>query len=240
MEDTPRGDPRLERFERATHAPMVGVSLVVVPLYIAQVLTEDSSSWVPTSLRIARQVIQLVMAADIGTRTILAPRRLSYLASHKLDVLAVLVPPVRALRDMVALRAILVRPGLARFATFALVTTTAGALLVYGSEQGHDDSTIDSLGEALWWSIVTATTVGYGDNVPVTTQGRIAAVLLMLLGITIFSVLTAHVAAQIGGRDGPRPTTVELTDRLAGIETAIVALERNVARLLEADEADLP
>ncbi len=52
-------------------------------------------------------------------------------------------------------------------------------------------------GVALWWSLQTVTTVGYGDIVPATTYGRVIAALVMLLGIAATSVLTAFVTSAL-------------------------------------------
>ena len=49
--------------------------------------------------------------------------------------------------------------------------------------------------EALWWTIVTMTTVGYGDYVPTTISGRLLAVVLMFLGVGLFGVLTSFLAS---------------------------------------------
>ena len=59
-----------------------------------------------------------------------------------------------------------------------------------------------SLGDGLWWSIVTTTTVGYGDYAPVTTLGRIIACLLMFLGIGIIGSLTSTISAYFAS-DNP-------------------------------------
>jgi voltage-gated potassium channel len=59
------------------------------------------------------------------------------------------------------------------------------------------NSAIASPFDALWWGISTMTTVGYGDVYPVTAEGRIAASALMLLGIGLFSAVTAIVTSYI-------------------------------------------
>ena len=56
-------------------------------------------------------------------------------------------------------------------------------------------SNIHGFADALWWAVVTVTTVGYGDKFPVTALGRGVAVVLMLVGIGLIGVLTATVAS---------------------------------------------
>jgi voltage-gated potassium channel len=64
------------------------------------------------------------------------------------------------------------------------------SLFLYAAENGVN-AAITSRLDALWWGIVTLTTVGYGDVFPITPEGRIAASILMLLGIGLFSAITA-------------------------------------------------
>jgi voltage-gated potassium channel len=63
--------------------------------------------------------------------------------------------------------------------------------------EGGAGSSIHSFPDALWWSFVTVTTVGYGDMFPVTFTGRVIAVVLMLAGIGLFGGLTANVASLL-------------------------------------------
>lgn len=83
---------------------------------------------------------------------------------------------------------------------FTTVAMLSFALLVFSSiailsvEVGADVN-ITSAEEALWWSFVTITTVGYGDRYPVTTEGRIIAAALMTAGVGLFGTFTAYVAS---------------------------------------------
>jgi voltage-gated potassium channel len=71
---------------------------------------------------------------------------------------------------------------------FAFASVFLGAFAEYIVESSIHNSKINTFGDALWWSIVTVTTVGYGDIYPVTTAGRIIASILMIIGITILGL----------------------------------------------------
>ncbi|MCX5144885.1 MULTISPECIES: potassium channel family protein [unclassified Streptomyces] len=70
----------------------------------------------------------------------------------------------------------------------------AGSALVVPAERGAAGANITSFPKAVWWSIETATTVGYGDLYPVTAWGRVIASVTMLAGITTFGMVTAAIA----------------------------------------------
>lgn len=89
-----------------------------------------------------------------------------------------------------------------------------------------DYSPIKNFPDALWWSVVTVTTVGYGDLVPVTTSGRAIAIALMLGGIGIFGGLTANLASffiKTEGDDGAQATR-ELVVEIARLREEIARL----------------
>jgi voltage-gated potassium channel Kch len=90
----------------------------------------------------------------------------------------------------------------------------------------HDD--FPTLGKALWWSLQTVTTVGYGDVTPTSTTGRVIAGVLMVSGIAFLSVLTASISAAFVGRMQTRRTA-------AHEDPAMAALERIEQRLDEID-----
>jgi voltage-gated potassium channel len=90
----------------------------------------------------------------------------------------------------------LLRRRAASFAMGGAVLTwlTAAAAFSLAEDVGADGR-VESFLDALWWSAATITTVGYGDITPVTTAGRAAGVVAMVVGISTFAVITARVAA---------------------------------------------
>jgi len=71
-----------------------------------------------------------------------------------------------------------------------LMLEISSILIVY-TEASAAGSNIKTAGDALWWSLVTMATVGYGDKFPVTTPGRVIAIFVMIVGVGIFTVLTS-------------------------------------------------
>lgn len=74
--------------------------------------------------------------------------------------------------------------------------TLAGAALVWLVERNVNDD-LAEFSEALWWAIVTVTTVGYGDITPLTATGRIVAGLLMVVGIGTIGLLASSLASVL-------------------------------------------
>jgi voltage-gated potassium channel len=79
----------------------------------------------------------------------------------------------------------------------AVVMIYAASLAMLDVERHAHDAHIKTFGDALWWSITTVTTVGYGDYTPVTAAGRFVAVALMIGGVTLLGVVTATLASWI-------------------------------------------
>jgi len=79
------------------------------------------------------------------------------------------------------------------------LTLFTSAIAALEAERGVAGSNINTFGDAIWWSIASVTTVGYGDKFPITLDGRFIASLLMVVGIVLFSALTALLAAWVMG-----------------------------------------
>ena len=102
-----------------------------------------------------------------------------------------------------------------------------------------------SFGDAMWWATVTITTVGYGDITPITTAGRITAVVLMFSGLALLGVLAGALASffgfaqQTASADASAEPMVDDVDgratdmrlRLADLRTRIAALDSAVAEM---------
>jgi voltage-gated potassium channel len=94
-----------------------------------------------------------------------------------------------------------------------------------------DPDDFHSYGDAVWWALVTLTTVGYGDIVPKTTWGRVIGGFVMLLGITFISFLTATVTSLfISSEDNERESRTlareqEYRSALKRIEDKLAAIE---------------
>jgi len=127
---------------------------------------------------------------------------LRYLKTHWLEVAIVILPffrPLRLLRLLIfGSRAFVGARRLANvdfILVYGLGLVIVAATLVRTVEYGAPNALITNFQEALWWSVVTVTTVGYGDFAPVTAMGRSIGFVLMVGGIAIFSGVTANLAS---------------------------------------------
>jgi voltage-gated potassium channel len=80
-------------------------------------------------------------------------------------------------------------------AAFSCLLAMGGSMAILHLEEASPDRNIKTPSDALWWSIVTITTVGYGDRFPVTDAGRVVASMLMIAGVGLFGTFTAFIAS---------------------------------------------
>ncbi len=88
------------------------------------------------------------------------------------------------------------RAGTAMLAVIFLIILVLefGSMAMVYAERNSPTATITTAGDALWWSIVTISTVGYGDAVPTTNIGRAIGVLVISVGVGLFGVVTGFLA----------------------------------------------
>jgi voltage-gated potassium channel len=196
---------RVQRWERRTEIPLLLLAVAFLVAYAWPVVDPRMDPDLEGFLRAVSWTVWGALAADFVIRLALAGDRPRYALTHWYDVALIVLPVLRPLRllRLLALMRILHRsavPSLVgRVSVYAVgvavMSVGLGAIAVLDAEQDSPRATITSLGDALWWATCTVTTVGYGDFYPVTTSGRLVAVVLMVVGIAMVGAVTAAVAA---------------------------------------------
>ncbi|MET9804643.1 potassium channel family protein [Streptomyces sp. NPDC006368] len=194
-----------ERWEARTQAPLLGLAVAFGVAYAVPIVVPDAAAWVHDTCLTVEWVVWGAFAVDYIVRLVLSRDRWRFVRHHPLDLAAVLLPLVQPLRLLRVVSTLLLVGRRARMAPqITLTTYVAGAvvgLMMFGSlavlhvERDAPNGNIKTLGDAVWWSFTTMTTVGYGDHAPTTGLGRVLAVGLMLSGIALLGVVTANIAA---------------------------------------------
>ena len=238
-------DGRLyDRVKEVAELPLLLAALALIPILAAPYMFELGSG-TEAALDAAAWFIWALFAVEYLLLFTVAPDRLKMFKTHIFDLLIIVLPflrPLRAARSLRLLRLLAIsgrigsgfrtvsgRKGNQMFGGVVVLVVLVGALLAYAFEKGAADSNIQSFPDAIWWAIVTATTVGYGDLSPVTTEGRAIAVVLMLVGIGLLGVITANVAAFFVHNDDNEQTR-ELNNKLARMEDLLAELSSELKR----------
>ncbi len=125
-----------------------------------------------------------------------------------------------------------------------LVLEITGVCVLF-FEPGAPNANITTGGDAVWWGIVTVTTVGYGDQYPVTTGGRIVGTFLLVAGVVLFATLSGYLAQaflrpssgpedappQAGESDAPTGELAEVLSLLRQQQTETAALRVRLEQL---------
>ena len=230
--DLDASDPgsRLAAYQARTEVPLDLLALVM--LWFVVVPPWHYSQDVRGIWWVLRIALSVVYGIDLAIRSVLSERPGRYALTNPLALAAVLFPPVRAIFSFRLVRALFRRGHLPRFLLAAAVLVLDGAIIVYLYERDAPHSSIHTLGESLWFSIVTVTTVGYGDYTPVTVFGRITAVLIMLVGLLTLAVVTAQVASNFVVQ-GPSRTPRSPQPEAAPPGVTLAELDRRLARIEE-------
>ncbi len=245
-------NPRARRLGRLLEWPMLAVALwILVEWYLgAKGLSspglETATNW----------IVWLAFTAELGVLLAVVDDRVRYLRGNWLNVLIVLGGVVvlwmdaapyqallRSLRLLIAMQVLvnfsrtlqdlLRRNNLGITLLVSLLVTAVAGLLVAGIDPG-----IDNPFEGLWWAWVTVTTVGYGDVVPVTPAGRILGSMLILLGVGLFSILTANFSVYLISRSR-REITEDVEKELRSVEREVGSVRHEVQREISRVEQEV-
>ena len=198
-------DERSERMARRFERPLLVAAVLTIPVTILQLLP-PADPW-RTIADVMNWLIWLAFLAEAVIMLAVVPSRARWLREHPVEVaIVVLTPPflvsvvqsVRVLRLLRLARFLRLAPlvrhlfsaeGLRYAALLTGLSVLAGAAAFASVEKV-------ALGNGIYWAVTTVTTVGYGDITPKTTEGKVVAILLMLVGIGFASLLIGAVAQQ--------------------------------------------
>jgi voltage-gated potassium channel len=253
----------VDKIERFTKYPLalLGIAWLVIAIVV---LTKDLNGSASTALVGSLFALWAIALVEYAVRLVVTPDRRGYLKRRWVEPATVVVPPLQGWHlvgmEKVSLlvyegelraETILKHHSLFRVLIAAAGTLFLGAWLVLLFEENAKGSNIHSYPDALWWAIVTVTTVGYGDRFPVSAGGRAVAVVLMLVGIGLIGVLTATVASVFvkehtdankavfkKGHDELGQQLSVISERLADVERRLGATPAEMASLDTAADAE--
>lgn len=256
------GDPGREDLKSTTYEFFIlAISVMsIVNMALLAVLSFESQSWwIVANVDVA---LTLIFLADFTYRLLTAPTKRWYMrhGGGVFDLLGC-IPGLRIFRLFRIVRAIRIvrrlggprvfrelRAGLASGTLYLVVflglfTLEYVGLLELHFEENAPGANITTGGDALWWGYVTATTVGYGDQYPVTMGGRIVGIVMLTVGVALFATFSgflanAFLSTKKNGTSQAPATNTDLQATLQQVErlhleqqAALDQLRAQIARL---------
>lgn len=185
-------------WERWSTLPLAVLAFVYLGLYALEVLADMPPATFMDVL-VVNDVIWGIFIVDFVVRFAIANHKWRFVKRNMVELISLILPFFRAFRMF---RVIIAIGFLTRVAQSlqGKINLYLGLILpllvftcslgVYEAEHKAPGANITNFGDAVWWAFVTITTIGYGDYYPVTFEGRAIAVLLMLSGLALVSLIT--------------------------------------------------
>jgi voltage-gated potassium channel len=236
-------EPRIAAYDDRVDWWLTGLAVLFLVVYAVQVLAQPTGA-ADAACEVVLTGVWVLFGLDYAVRIALARRRWRFVGTHLVDLAILLLPMFRQLR---ALRVITIISVLNRqlrddvrgrvavyvTATVALVGFVA-ALAVLDAERDVEGASITTFGDAVWWTITTISTVGYGDRYPVTFEGRVVAGALMVTGIALLGVVTASIASWFveNLRRAGEEVTAEIEEDIDEVAEDVQRTEEQLAAVL--------
>jgi voltage-gated potassium channel len=262
---------RLSDFERTIYLPLVLSAILPIVVAVSNAAEDSRVSIAVNIVAWLVFVVDLVVHArlvrgflksgtgifDLVVVIITAPWFLiPGFGSSQVLMLARLARLMRLVFVSRSARRVLSRLG--KVGLFALGMLLFCSWMAYVAEH-HTNPEFATFGDALWWGIVTLTTVGYGDIVPETEKGRVAGTFLMLTGLATLGLISGTLAsafrltasgttesdvavpvddgAETGGHDASAPLPAGVVAELTALRKQAAAIEARLTTILEPSDA---
>lgn len=247
------GGEKVQQWERRTGRWLVILAFTFLVAYAVPILWPDLPPHWRSGFDAVIWGIWALFIGDFLVRVAWADDRWRFVLTHPFDLAVLLLPMLRPLRLLQLVKVVMVierrtdvwtRGKLAIYvgATTVLLVVIA-SLAILDAERGAEGASIESFDDALWWSLVTVTTVGYGDAYPVTGTGRLVALAMMLCGIGLLGFVTGSLATwvleQVGiAHQQTRREVDEVLVELRALRSEVAALHTEVPGPRSGDEPD--
>lgn len=239
--ETPALNTRADAIKRYFEKPLLVAAVLSIPTTILQ-FSDVAEPW-HTAGDVLNWLIWMAFLAELAAMLVVVPGRVGYLLRHPVDLgIVVLTPPfltggvqgIRVLRLIRLFRLLRLEPlarmvfsmeGVRATASLALLTAVAGGA-GFAAQEGI------SFGNGLYWAVTTMTTVGYGDITPKSAEGKVMAVVVMLVGIGTATLVVGAVAQRFLARTVEHVEVAEddLIIQVRDISARLGKLEQSLQR----------
>lgn len=202
----PKIQTAADYWERVSAVPLGVLGLVYLALYSLEVIYAGAP--IASAAVIGSAIIWAIFAFDLVAHMFSATSVRGFFLTNWLEIATLVLPFIRILRVFRSVMALRVMRGLVTdrlhatgFYLIMLLPMVwfSGAVSVLEAENSSPDASITNIRDALWWSLTTIATVGYGDIYPTTFDGKLVAAALMISGIALFSASAGMFASWING-----------------------------------------
>jgi voltage-gated potassium channel len=237
-------EPRVAAWDRRVDWWLTGLALLFLAGYAWSVLDRGLGPAGRDALEAVLTGTWVLFGLDYLIRLWLAERKLRFVLRHLPDLVILLLPMFRQLRvlRLVTVISVLNRQlrddVRGRVAVYVASTVTlvgfVAAIAVLDAERDAPGASITTFGDAVWWTLTTISTVGYGDRYPVTLEGRCVAAALMVAGIALLGVVTASIASWFveNLRRAGEQVAEEVEEVAEDVERSSAVVEAQLAAVL--------